>query len=194
MSEFKSISELVSKINNLLEAVKKNGNRFSVLEKDMVTNYVRQLYELTVAIEPVASAHRNPEKPVIKDEPVETPDLKNTKVAVSESHPPVIQEVKKEKEEILITAAPVMKNDSVNKKNEDEKAEKKPEKVTADIGAKESISEMYAKKGSKSTLNEKYKSEGRIIADKLKLTPIKDLRAYIGLNKRSHLYQLTIQR
>ena len=33
-------------------------------------------------------------------------------------------------------------------------------------------------------MNEKYKSEGKIIADKLKLTPIKDLKAYIGLNKR----------
>ena len=184
MSDFKSISELVSKINNLLEAVRKNGNQFSVLDKDMATSYVRQLYELTLAIQPVESINRSFEKPVVKENPAEVPDSKKMEVPVPESHAPVLEAVKTDKEEISKPAAPLIKNESPKKKDEENIAEQKPEKATVKNETKTTISEMYAKKEGKSTLNEKYKSEGKIIADKLKLTPIKDLRTYIGLNKR----------
>ena len=48
------------------------------------------------------------------------------------------------------------------------------------------ISDIYAdkKENGKATVNDKFKKQGLEIADKLKQTPIKDLKSYIGLNKQ----------
>lgn len=52
-------------------------------------------------------------------------------------------------------------------------------------GVKKSITEIYAKNGmEKSTVNDRFKKQSPEVADKLRQTPIKDLKAYIGLNKR----------
>ncbi|MBS1657030.1 MAG: hypothetical protein JST18_02910 [Bacteroidetes bacterium] len=52
-------------------------------------------------------------------------------------------------------------------------------------GVKKSITEIYAKNGAeKSSVNDRFKKQTPEVADKLRQTPIKDLKAYIGLNKR----------
>ncbi|MBX7142474.1 MAG: hypothetical protein K1X63_15480 [Chitinophagales bacterium] len=52
-------------------------------------------------------------------------------------------------------------------------------------GMKKSITEIYAKNGAeKSSVNDRFKKQTPEVADKLRQTPIKDLKAYIGLNKR----------
>lgn len=52
-------------------------------------------------------------------------------------------------------------------------------------GMKKSIMEIYAKNGAeKSSVNDRFKKQTPEVADKLRQTPIKDLKAYIGLNKR----------
>jgi hypothetical protein len=52
-------------------------------------------------------------------------------------------------------------------------------------GVKKSIAEIYAKNGEdKSSVNDRFRKQSPEVADKLRQTPIKDLKAYIGLNKR----------
>jgi len=52
--------------------------------------------------------------------------------------------------------------------------------------SKKSITEIYAERNmnGKSSVNERFKKQLPEVADKLRQTPIKDLKGYIGLNKR----------
>ena len=52
MNNLQKIASLVSKISNLLDAVKKNEGRFTLIEKDLMAGYTRELYELAITIEP----------------------------------------------------------------------------------------------------------------------------------------------
>jgi hypothetical protein len=155
MNEYQRVKHISERIERLLESVRNNNGNFSSIDKDILANYVRELYELIVSI--------NPHAPV--------GPLNSTNNHVQES-PPVIKKeevkVKEEKPEQKI-----MNGDEIHS----------PSKETA---SKKSISEIYAgkKENGKTTVNEKFKKEGFEIADKLKQTPIKDLKAYIGLNKQ----------
>ncbi len=181
MSDFVRINELHGKINNLLAAVAKSNGRFSGIDKDLLTGYMRELYELVVAI--------NPES----DRSIQATITQPAEMQMPERHPvpevvPVIQAVLPE-----VMVEPVKEHESVNpvsKVTADTTPVSQPvhgvKPATKEKAAKKSISEIYAhQQGSdQGTLNEKFKQQGKEIADKLKHTPIRDLRTYIGLNKR----------
>jgi len=156
MNDYQQIKNLSEKIERLLASVEKNTGRFSTIDKDMLTNYVRELYELIVNINPQStSVNTNlPESPVIK-----SPRVTNGEEI----------KLKEEKVEQKIIPNGVEINSS-SKEN--------PSKKT--------ISEIYAEKkeNGQSSVNDKFKKQGLEIADKLKQTPIKDLKSYIGLNKQ----------
>ncbi len=155
MSEHERIKQLSEKMARLLDAVGKNGGRFSSIDKDLLTNYVRELYELSVGIHPQApstnfSSHENHGA----KNPVHTNG----------------EEVKPKEEK------------QVNGNGNGTDIFSTP----TEIPPKKTISEIYAGKNEngKSTVNDKFKKQGLEIADKLKQTPIKDLKSYIGLNKQ----------
>lgn len=156
MNEYQRVKHISERIGLLLESVRNNNGNFSSIDKDLLANYVRELYELIVSINPHAPA--NP--------------LNSTNNHIQES-PPVIRKeeevkVKEEKPE-----QKTMNGDEVHS-------------PTKETSSKKSISDIYAgkKENGKTSVNEKFKKEGFEIADKLKQTPIKDLKAYIGLNKQ----------
>jgi hypothetical protein len=155
MNETQRIKQLSEKIGRLLESVGKNGDRFSSIDKDLLTNYVRELYELIVGINPQAS-------PVTPSETENKFSKVNSYIHQEEEAP------KEEKQEV---------NGNING-NENPSSPKETPKKT--------ISQIYAEKrdNGKSTVNDKFKKQGLEIADKLKQTPIKDLKGYIGLNKQ----------
>src|SRR5580765_3522606 len=72
MNEYQQIKNLSEKIERLLESVGKNTGRFSSIDKDMLTNYVRELYELSVSINPQSSSVNtiSPENRFVKSSPV----------------------------------------------------------------------------------------------------------------------------
>ncbi|MEO6167970.1 MAG: hypothetical protein ABIO46_13530 [Chitinophagales bacterium] len=184
MSDYRRISELNAKISNLLEAVGNNGGSFSSIDKDLVSNYMRELYELIVAIKPFSKPQVPTTievKPVIEEKKVEEiMELPHQEEIV----PLVVKEVKIEPE--IIPDKPESEIRIKEKPIEQKQLLREVKKTLVESGSKKSISELYAEKGEtdKSTLNDKYKSQGKEIADTLKHTPIKDLKAYIGLNKR----------
>lgn len=143
MNEYQRIKQLEDKMHHLIETVGRNGGRFSSIDKDLLTGYVREFYELTVSIQPGA----NP-PPVINV-------VSNGKERMPADEP-VVQEVPPE-----------------------------PNGERSDNGVKKSITEIFANSGAeKSTVNERLRKQSPEVADKLRQTPIKDLKAYIGLNKR----------
>lgn len=185
MSEYQRIIELNSKISNLLEAVGKNHGQFTGIDKDLAANYIRELYELVLAIKPSAIQSV---RPVVEI----TAATDSIPVEEKQEPPKVAREIIQPvtataKEPPSQSIEPVQIN--TNGSTETKKVKKligEINKALVESDSKKSISELYAEKKEtdKSTLNEKYKNQGKEIADKLKHTPIKDLKAYIGLNKR----------
>ncbi|MCY7411289.1 MAG: hypothetical protein LH473_13535 [Chitinophagales bacterium] len=155
MSDYQKIKQVSSRIENLLQSVAKSNEKFSAIDKDMLSNYVRELYELIVAINPSHTEVKLPTAIVIEEQPIiEAPKEMNGNGAEKK----IIIEEKKIETEIVITK---------------------------DALPKKSISEIYAGKNENGrSVNEKFKKQGMEIADKLKQTPIKDLKSYIGLNKQ----------
>jgi len=143
MNELSRIRQLNEKMQHLLETVGKNGGRFSQIDKDLLSGYVRELYELAVSIQP--SSNISAPRPV---ENIISPEPKK------EETPP----------------APIEEQADEHKQN----------------GVKRTITEIYSDRNTngKTSVNERFKKQSLEIADKLKQTPIKDLKAYIGLNKR----------
>jgi len=143
MNEFERIRQISEKMQHLLGTVSKNGGRFSAIDKDLLSGYVRELYELAVSIQPSSSVSSQIPSITPPQEPLKKVEI-----------PPVIEEQESEK----------------HKQN----------------GVKRSITEIYADRNTngKSSVNDRFKKQSPEIADKLKQTPIRDLKAYIGLNKR----------
>ncbi|MGB3077119.1 MAG: hypothetical protein WBB36_17475 [Chitinophagales bacterium] len=197
MSDYQRISELNSKISFLLEAVRKNGGHFTGIDKDLITNYMRELYELVLAVQPSVNLHAQPaiEIPSVieKTDPITIADLpKKIEIIPEIVVEPVLSTDKMSVVANHVETEPELIPDKIAiepTENSQPKEEKVPEREVKKNPAsvsKKSISELYAEKteATAGTLNDKYKSQGKEIADTLKLTPIKDLKSYIGLNKR----------
>ncbi len=183
MGDYRKISELNSKISKVLEAVGNNAGQFSAIDKDLLTSYIRQLYELTVILQPdsnpplqpiteLASEVENIDVTKVREEKVQTvssADLHQTQ----HMEPGLI--AGKE------AAVPVMNPEVTKTEDTLNKAQSAKEPVI-----KKSISDLFAEKKDNggATLNDRYKNQGKEIADTLKHTPIKALKSYIGLNKR----------
>ena len=142
MNELERIVQLNEKMQHLLEAVNKNGGRFSSIDKDLLTGYVRELYELAMSVRPVSNIPPAPPQEFIQ-------------------HKEII----------------VKKEEPIPQPHEEERKQN---------GVKRTITEIFADRNEngKTSVNERFKKQSPEIADKLKQSPIKDLKAYIGLNKR----------
>lgn len=189
MSDYSRISELNRKISNVLETAGKHGERFSGIEKDLLAGYMRELYELVLAVQPEGNLPLQPspasppameEKVIITDkattEQQELTALNQQPIQIETLLPDFIEE------QVPVTRPEVIY-----------RADATGNKPAADTSVKKSISEIYAEKkdNGRVTLNDRYKSQGKEIADALKHTPIRDLKSYIGLNKRvNFIHQL----
>src|SRR5262245_38944577 len=78
MNEFQRIRQISEKMQHLLETVSKNGGRFSAIDKDLLSGYVRELYELAVSIQPSST--------VSTQTPIVTPPQKHEEI------PPAVEE------------------------------------------------------------------------------------------------------
>ncbi|MBA3646940.1 MAG: hypothetical protein H0W62_00050 [Chitinophagales bacterium] len=158
MNEFNRISLLTAKINNLLDSIRKNNGQFTSIDKDLIAGYTRELYELVLTIQTVNQPLQNNFEPIQKEE---------MKIDINRTKSNGIKDKREDflngKQEISFNKLPPYPEEAFQKK---------------------SIAEVYAEKNDRGTLNEKYKKQNGELADRLKQTPIKDLKGYIGLNKR----------
>lgn len=179
MTHTEKMKDLHGRIGHLLAAVQKNEGRFSAIDKDLALGYMRELYELAIAIEPVMMppVADKPTVEVIRQEVQHLQarlELNVPEMNIPASKPPASEQTPE--------IQPVIPDAPAHQKPKSPGAKQ----TTKEQAVKKTVSELFADHGAskKDTLNEKYKAQGKEIADRLKLTPIRDLKTYIGLNKR----------
>ncbi|MBA2408027.1 MAG: hypothetical protein H0V65_08575, partial [Chitinophagales bacterium] len=154
---------------------------FSSIDKDLATGYIREMYECILALESVKipralEVNLEPDRKKHSDESDSNTEIKKL---VEDDSRNGQQENYKE----FLVEKPILQEEIAARISGQEGMEEV--KHVADFGLKKSISEFHAERDQKkATLNDRYNNQGRVIADKLKQTPIKDLKSYIGLNKR----------
>lgn len=179
------IAVLVEKINYLNQSIIQNGGVVSKVDKDLLVNYVRELYELTLGLPvqmpqypPQAYPYADPNAPAYPNYPPPPPVQPyayppNPAAQVPPVHPPVVP-------------PPSNINDAGAKIDQ-------PAKSSAELNAtfkfssgRRSLSDTIKIRtaADKPSINENFKREEKDIASKMQLTPIKDLKTFIGLNKR----------
>lgn len=182
MSDFGKIYDLQFRIGKLLKIAGENDNTLTAIEKDLVAGYLRDMYELVIDMQPVSAAVQ----PIANNRMMETQDDRNS-TPLDRQEEIMIQlvngvsmPVEMATEKALVPPAETTEKTTKQKNLAVEPAAKEAP------AEKKSISEIFAEKtpAAVTTLNDKYKIKGKEIADALKLTPIKDLKTHIGLNKR----------
>ena len=136
------IAVLLEKMNYLFSSIQKNGT-MSRIDRDLMTGYTKELYELLLSAEhpqqeiQAAPAYLNPLE-----------------------HPAPVQEIPKP---------------ATSLKEDDEQI----------VMSKKTLSELIGmKSGNTPSLNEKLRRDVSDLSDKLQESPIRDLKVFIGLNRR----------
>ncbi len=183
MEDFKKLSELNSKFNNLLKTAAINNGQFSLIDKDLATEYIREMYECILALESVKipraalGVNLEPDRKKHSDESDSNTEIK--KLVEDDS-----RNGQQKNHKDFLVEKPILPEEIAAGTSGTEGMVEEVKHV-ADFGLKKSISELHAERDQKkATLNDRYNHQGKVIADKLKQTPIKDLKSYIGLNKR----------
>jgi hypothetical protein len=165
------ISVLIEKINYLQHSIAQNGGVVSKVDKDLLVNYVRELYELILAL-PVSMPHyptQNYPPQFSQQAPPVNPGYQ----------PPIVPP------QPLVTPPHIQDAGS--------KVEPGSGKSGAELNAtfkfssgRRTLSDTIKIKtaADKPSLNENYKREEADRASKMQLTAIKDLKTFISLNKR----------
>jgi len=187
------ISVLIEKINYLFHSIQMNGGSINKIDKDLLLNYVRELYELTLAIpadqqpnmmqqlppqyqqpqyqQPMQQlAPQQMQQQPIPQQPIQQPQYfppqQQMPSQINNALQQGYQQPPNPSEEILHPAGPSIQQSFSGKQQQ---------KTVADI---------YSTQSAKQTVSEKIGKPQRELADKLRKTPIKDLKVFIGLNKR----------
>ena len=158
----KKISKLIGKINVLHDSLLSIDEEISSIEKDLLLNYIRQLYEKVLAIktdEPIYN------KPLVEKAVIELPKKEVIKIQVDV--PEVIDSIENENGESKVAVPEVSQHSPENQKaNETQLVDMSIEEVNAELVA---IFEM---------------KEAKELSEKLSSMPIKDLSTAMGINDR----------
>ena len=155
------ITVLVEKISYLLKSIESQG-QVSKIDKDLMVNYVKELYETTLQVQTSDSQNYN------QHTNQQAPQYPPSNEQQSNYYPPNFQN----KPSNGNAASPNGNGNSLNN--------------NSNGSSRKSISEMLNEIHSveKPSINESMKAGPQGLADKLKQTPIKELSTYVSLNKR----------
>jgi hypothetical protein len=182
------ISVLVEKINYLQHSIAQNGGVVSKVDKDLLVNYVRELYELILAL-PVsmpqypAPGYAAPDP----NSPYTGYPTQNYPPQFSQQAPPVNPGYQPP----IVPPQPPVTPPHIQ--DAGSKVEPGSGKSGAELNAtfkfssgRRTLSDTIKIKtaADKPSLNENYKREEADRASKMQLTAIKDLKTFISLNKR----------
>jgi hypothetical protein len=181
------ISVLIEKINYLQHAIAQNGGVVSKVDKDLMVNYVRELYELVLGL-PVnmphypASGYGNPDPAA----PYTQYSPHNFPVNYSQTPPPTNPVQHPPLTPPPSTPAPPSNVNDAGAKVETPKTGPELNASFKFSTGRRSLSDTIKIKtaADKPSLNENFKRDENDIAAKMQLSPIKDLKTFISLNKR----------
>ena len=198
------ISVLLEKIHYLNLSIQQHGDAVNKLDKDLLTNYVRELYELVLTLPVQTSGYPDPsylhqagyQQPVYpapsQQPPYPSPapngfylpnasPIGHTQASQQQPAPPQSQHQQQSQGV----------NGNYGNNGTPQPTQPQPSTLNPAFSytnGKRTLSEsIRIKTGEteKPSLNEQFrKSDNKDIAAKLQLTPIKDLKTFIGLNKR----------
>ncbi len=209
------ISVLIEKINYLFQSIQFNNGVINKIDKDLLLNYVRELYEMTLSL-PVDHPQANvmqqfppqyqqptapPPPPQQYYQQQQAPPPQQYIPPVQHLQPPAQQppqEIEQPKPQQVAPTSPLangaQNGNGVNGNgthyatNDDAVLKNNPgqsiNQVYSGKGTQKTVSDIYSAKGAKPTVNEKLNQPHTELNDKLRKAPIKDLKTFIGLNKR----------
>lgn len=182
---FKKVSKLIEKINVLHDSLLSIDEEISSIEKDLLLNYIRQLYEEVLA---VSTSDQ-------KAKVVQTIDQTVIDLPKPQPEPIIREEIKQEKIEVrqnghqninvpavTVDTIPEPKKIEVEKEDEileeirpvelQEITEEMVDEATGDVDVTEELIALFEMK------------EAKELSEKLSSLPIKDLRTAMGINDR----------
>ncbi len=177
------ITVLVEKINYLQHSIAQNNGVVSKVDKDLLVNYVRELYELVLSLpvnmpqyptqgynapEPTASYPPYPQQNYQPNYP---------QTQVPQQNPSYPQPPLPSTPQQTAGTPPIPPS---------QKAGNELNASFTFSSGKRTLSDTIKIKvaGDKPSINENFKREDKDIASRMQLTPIKDLKIFISLNKR----------
>lgn len=179
------IAVLIEKINYLFQSIQQHGGAINSIDKDLMMSYVRELYELTMSLQP-----DNPQQQMPSHQINPYPQQQMYPQNQQQMHPP---------------AQPLpqqpFQNQGYQVQPQENNGYHPPQQQTnfpmpgqgqsiqqsySGMEQKKTLADLYSIKTGKEypSVNERQTTAKTELADKLKKTPIKDLKVFIGLNKR----------
>lgn len=176
------IAVLIEKINYLFNSIQHGGGMVNKIDKDLMMGYVRELYEVTMSLQPDLPQPTNPYQQQsfypqnLQQQPPPPPPQQQMPPYQSPSYqnmPPPINEGTN-------YGQPPQENVPGNNYGQS------IHQSYSNQAQKKTLSDLYTIKTGKEkrSVNERLNTTKTELADKLKKAPIKDLKVFIGLNKR----------
>ena len=163
----KKISKLIGKINVLHDSLLSIDEEISSIEKDLLLNYIRQLYEKVLAIKTDDPIYGKPLVPQASIEPPKKEKKKKETIKIQVEVPEVIDSVENKISESKEVVSEVNQISPEEQKIEhSELVDMSTEEVNAELV------EMFEMK------------EAKELSEKLSSMPIKDLSNAMGINDR----------
>lgn len=177
------IDVLIEKISYLFNSIQQSGGIVNKIDKDLMMGYVRELYEATMSLQPDMPQQQMP------------PQQMNPYQHQQTIYPQTPQQIPQQIPPYPNTPyqnPPQQTNENPNYRHH-------PPQENPVNGHGQSIHQSYSSQEQKKTLadlytiktgkekqsvNERLNTSKTELADKLKKAPIKDLKVFIGLNKR----------
>ncbi len=179
------IDVLIEKISYLFNSIQQSGGVVNKIDKDLMMGYVRELYEATMSLQPDTPQQQMPPPQLMNPYQQQQPIYPQNPQQLPHQMPPY--------QNPLYQNPPPQTNENRNY------SQQPPQENTPINGHGQSIHQSYSSQEQKKTLadlysiktgkekqsvNERLNTSKTELADKLKKSPIKDLKVFIGLNKR----------
>ena len=186
------IAVLLEKINYLNSGIQQQGGAVSKVDKDLLTSYVRELYELILSLPLQPSAYPDPNymyqtaQPVYPQQPQQQSQPEPPSYQPQSPngfYPPNASPIGNM--QTPLNGNGVYTNPSQPPVPTSQPSTLNPAFAVAPDGKRTLSESIRIKTGSETpSLNEQFKKDESHLAGKMQLTPIKDLKTFIGLNKR----------
>lgn len=190
------ISVLIEKINYLFQSIHLNNGAINKIDKDLLLNYERELYELTLSL-PVD----NPQVQQIQQQFQQPNYYQPQPPQQQQYNPPPVYNPPPAQQAPPIQQLPpqVAPNQNMNGQNgsmngngqshsengnQNQNNGQSIQQNYSGRAPQKTVSDIYANNGAKQTVNDKLNQPHNELNDKLRKAPIKDLKTFIGLNKR----------
>jgi len=166
----KKVSKLIEKINVLHDSLLSIDEEISSIEKDLLLNYIRQLYEQVLEIGTEDQEFKHALKKESKEEVSAEKEVMDLPAQEEVVIQPVVEEIVDIPTEDTFKAPPT-EMPQITKINVEQEVEVLEKPITMQ-GLNEDLVAMFEMK------------EAKELSEKLSITPIKDLNTAMGINDR----------